>query len=321
MPWIRVATLLLISVLYACSYAFSDKPNCLERSIPVSLSDSNGAPNANLSASNLRGIYQKKPAVIESVRLEERPPRVVLLVDTSASMQLVGSAEAKIAEGVLSKLSTDVEVGLAFFAEDTTPVAYPTKDHQRLMYALEALRKGYIYEKKRTAIWSAVRESIKMFGTPVMGDSVYLISDGGDNGSKVRESDMEQILGSSGIRLFALLVAQPPGIRSRMSESLTGPGNVLAAAHFTGGTMISNAELSGIAEGEVDLAEKDGKATQLGQDIDRQIGQLLKFYRVEVRLPEPVDKPRNWKLELIGLGKFPGGKLELIYPNVLLPCP
>ena len=69
-----------------------------------------------------------------------------------------------------------------------------------------------------------------------------------------------------------------------------------------------------------DLLGKKGKETQLAREVNRQIDQLLNFYRVDITLPEPMDKPRNLNLILRGFDKVTSGKLELSYPRVLGPC-
>ena len=321
MPWITAATLFLISILSACSYAFADHPDCVERTIPVSLSDRNGVPLPNLTASNLQGTYQKRPIVIRSVEVNDRPPRVMVLVDTSGSMRTTGSSNADLAAAVVSKLPANVEVGLAFFAAKTVLVVTPTTDRVKLLYALEPLRKGFYYDEGMTALRSALLDSVKIFGPPVFGDTVLLISDGGENHSKASERDVEGILVSSGIRVFALTLQSEFGllIRSRTVEELDGPGTVQAVVRSTGGTALLIPPPY-FPTRPADILEKNGKETQLGHDIGRQIEQLLKFYRVEITLPGPVDKPRNWKLDLAGFDKGPAGKLELIYPTVLTPC-
>jgi hypothetical protein len=313
------AALLIAGFLIAGS-THAEQSGCLERTIPVSISSGDATSLPLLTVADLEGVYKKKPVSIKSVEINRRPPRIILLVDTSASMLTTERAAAGIGEAVLAKLPADAEVGLTLFADDPTPVTYPTKDRSRVTYALEALRTHRYYAKGRTAIWSAVRESIHMFGTPVVGDSFYLISDGGDNESKLPVRDLEQVLGNSGIRLFAVMLAQPIGIRSRTTEALSGPEILRDAVRSTGGTAISDQNSSGaVSEGSY-LMKKDGKVTEFGKDVDRQLDQILKFYRVEMTLPEPVDKRQNWKLDLTGSIKSQAGKLELAYPTALLPC-
>jgi hypothetical protein len=44
------------------------------------------------------------------------------------------------------------------------------------------------------------------------------------------------------------------------------------------------------------------------------------FYRLNVRLPEPVDKPFSWKIELLDESGHRDKHLQAIYPQRLAPC-
>jgi len=233
-------------------------------------------------------------------------------------MKIGGSNNAEFAEAILSKLPGDMEVGLAFFATKTTPLVPPTADHARLLFPLEALRQGDYPNSGITALRSAVLDAVKMFGTPLMGDTVYLISDGGENNSKAQEIDVDGALGSSGIRLFALMVSSEEiGIRSRKISEENGAAMLRDLVRAGGGTLVPKFGSTGVAS---DLLGKKAKESQLGKEVSRQIDQLLNFYRVDITLPEPADKPRKLNLILKGFDKETSGKLEFIYPAFLAPC-
>jgi hypothetical protein len=309
----------LIPVLSACSYAFADQPECLDRVIPVSISDSNGVPAVSMSVANLQGSYRKKPVFVKTIQLEERPPRIILLVDTSGSMGLRAEAAIDAAEGVMSHLPANVEVGLAFFAGNTIPVELPTSDRTTLLLQLQALRRSRSSYRGRTAIRSALVASARMFGTPALGDSISLISDGGENQSKSSPSDVEMALGNSAIRVFALIFQSILG-DPRGRDELTGGLYVQDVAESTGGTVVIIPSQTFPVSTSISFIDKNGKATQLALDLDRQLNRFLSFYRAEITLPERVKKPESWKLELAGGSKSNSGKLELSYPRVLLPC-
>jgi hypothetical protein len=263
-------------------------------------------------------MYQNKPIVIKAAGLAESPPRVILLVDTSGSMSLQENITGVIAERVVAHLPSNVEIGLMFFATKSTPMVVPTSDRGKLTFDLEALRSGDYYTEGVTALWSAVLESVKMFGAPVAGDSIFLISDGGENQSKVREPEVASVLGASGIRLFALILQESTLFRSRTPEMMDGPGIVQAAVRATGGTSVVIGDTP--YTDAFNFIDKRGKPTPLGIDMNRQISQLLKFYRVEITLPKAVDKPRDWKLNLSGFSDLVRDNRVFTYPRMLFPC-
>ncbi len=229
-----------------------------------------------------------------------------------------GSNNAEFAEAVLSKLPDDIEVGLVFFAIKTIPMVPLTKDHSKLLFPLEALRSGDYSDRGGTALRSAVVEAAKIFGTPRIGDTVYLISDGGENESKAQEADVNAGLGGSGIRLFALMVISEENIIGRRSrEELEGAPLMQGLVSANGGTIVPKFGTRGVAS---DTVGKKGQETQLGKEVSQQIEQILNFYRLDITLPEPTDKPRKLNLILKGFDRSTSRKLKLIYPNILAHC-
>lgn len=262
------------------------------------------------------------PAVtIRSIKPADRLPRVVLLVDTSGSMESSEPAAAVLAEHLVSRLPAETEIGLAFFDSNYHPMVSLGKDRAKVTFLLEALKNRQYYAEGVTALWSAVGEAAKMFGAPSLGDTIYVISDGGDNRSWTRKRDVLEALTSSGIRLFAAVFADPIGIRSRTPEELDAPGIIKEAVHITGGALLFDPEASGGPYSySLDMVEKNGKPTQFAENLNRQVNQLLNYYRLEISLLEPIHKPQSWRLQVIGDGQSPTKRLQLIYPALLMPC-
>ena len=326
MPRLALAGLL---VALALAPTQTQQAGCLERAIPVSISSKDGIATPELTIANLEGTYYRHPVTVKAVELAKKPPRVILLIDMSGSMKWRVNAIGEGAERILESLPLQSEVGLVFFQSEIIPVTLPTSDRKSLLLQVEALRNNRQSFKGRTALRNAVLAGVKMLGTPALGDSLYLISDGGDNQSKTQEGDMERQLEESGIRLFALVLSD--GIMARIiPEEIAGPNLLKSAAGNTGGTAIEagvaphidvSGESGAIANDmRVDFVKKDGTPTQLGQDLSQQIRQIVNYYRVDVSLPEPVEKPRALKMELIGFDKSRERTLALSYPNTVFPC-
>lgn len=312
--------LLALSLLLAAA-ASVGQSKCLERTIPVSVSSHDGTAAPELTATNLEGTYRGKPVAIKEVELEEKPPRVILLVDNSGSMESRHDAEIDAAERLLSKLPSNINVGLAFFANEIVPVALPTTDRPALSRQLEALRKNRPSFKGKTALWSSVLQSVKMLGAPIVGDSIYLISDGGDNRSNTREESVEQALRDAGVRLFVLLLQPNPGAARGVLEDISGPASVRLVSQSTGGIVVSTVYVGFADDETLSFAGKDGKVTRFGQAFDEQVVQIFRFYRVEFSLPEAPKMTKDLKLDVIGFDKTTRGKLEFNYPATVLPCP
>ncbi|SRR5579871_476789 len=318
---IRGITLVLLFFFAAALAAPAQQAApCLERTIPVSVASNDGSPTPELTAAVLKGMYDKKPVMVKSVEMEKIPPRVIFLVDTSGSMQGNGGLSADAAEDVLSQLPGNVEVGLALFSAELHPMLTPTKDHTRLIDQLDAVSRLSRFDKGHTALWAAVRDSLKMFGSPRLGDSIYLISDGADNSSNTNASEVGGFLASSGVRLFAFILEHPFGIRSRTPEELVGPDLFRGATRLSGGTTFFVPVPDQPYKYRIDLADKNGKPTQIAQGIQKQVGQMVGFYRVEITLPQGLKKPKSWKLDFASLDKLQQDRFELSYPTLLTPC-
>src|SRR5579863_6774902 len=159
-----------------------------------------------------------------------------------------------------------------------------------------------------------------MFGAPRLGDSIYLISDGGDSGGNTQATAVGGVLAGSGVRLFAFILEHTVTIRSRTPEELAGPAAFPRAVGLTGGSAFFVPAPDPADSYRIDLVDKSGKPTQIAMGIQRQVQQILGFYRVEIGLPQSVEKPKNLKLNFAASDKFQRNRFELSYPTLLTPC-
>jgi hypothetical protein len=311
----RFAQNIIFLIAVTAAFCHAEESGCLERTIPVSSSNTDMSFTSELTAGSLEGVYGKKPVLVKSVELENTPPRVVLLVDTSGSMNTRVNATIDAAEGVLSRMPDNLQVGLAFFSVDTIPVVPPTTDRKVLIFQLESLRKNHASFRGDTAVWSALIRGAKIFKEPRTGDAIYLVSDGGENKSTETEKSVLTELTRAGVRLFAFILTSS-GFRGRSPEELEGPIEIQKLVDATGGTSIVTTEDTHPNSARAILIDKNGNPTHLGVSVSQQLNQLLRFYRVQITLPDSVDKPRHWKLRFTGEGK----NIVLTYPNMLSPC-
>jgi hypothetical protein len=297
---------------------------CKQRTIPVSIGTTDGSPIPALDSTNLEGMYRNKPIRVISTPINQEPPRAILLFDTSGSMRDVRSMTkwnliGNIAENLLSEMPPASEIGLGFFSNKLEPVALPTTDRKILRYQLEGLHSHPNYFGGRTALWSAIVDSLKMLDRPHVGDIIYVITDGENNSSKVRMNRVSQALAESGVRLFTFLC------EGLTMERFTNSSDVSRVSKDTGGGVVAlstyfKGPFAGIPDHDLALVDKSGKPTWLGSQLRSQYRQMLSFYRVDIELPETVDKPREWYLDLAGFDKPQRGKLVLTYPRMLAPC-
>jgi len=308
--------------------AGGQQDSCRQRTIPVSIFGVDGSPVPLLSSANLEGSYRKKPVAVTGAVINREPPRVVLLLDASASMHGPRSQHdlnfsVDLAEDLLSGMPSASEVGLGFFSEELEPIARPTSDRKTLIYQLEGLRSNPSSSRGKTALWAAIFDSVKMFERPRLGDAIYVITDGGDNLSHITAKDVARTLGEASVRLFAFVFQRERDSAATSPEERTGPAIVHQVVDDTGGTIVGyEGDSFGVFTKSHDSAfvGKSGKPTRLGSLLGSQYRQLSSFYRVDIDLPETLDKPQKWELDLTGFGKSERDKLVLRYPHMLVPC-
>ena len=317
----RAAFVFILGCLFGLP-AYGQENSCQRRTIPVSLETKDAGPAPEISSANLEASYKNKPVQINLVTFESRLPRIMLLLDTSASMQRNRNQVINLAEELLSKLPPPTEVGLAFFAKEVQPIALPTTDREKLKYQLEGLRRSQPSFRGKTALWASVLGTLKMLHSPLPGDVIFLISDGENNESNLKEDNVALALTSAGVRIFGLVVQNQQGIRIPSQEA-TSRIQVWQMIENTGGTGVAyDATYIGHFPSAQypPLFDKTGQPTQFGIALEEQRRQLSTFYRVEINLPETVDKTREWKLNLTGFSKPQRDTLILRYPRLLAPC-
>src|SRR2546427_8847389 len=138
----------------------------------------------------------------------------------------------------------------------------------------------------RTPLRDAVLEGLKLLEPATPGDVIYAITDGGDNASKSSPVAVEKALVSAGIRLFAFLVVDYPGLR-RVPEELYGPDDFLQLVQATGGSTLQlNANPRSEPRDPVEERDRPAPGAGAGQ-LDLPVAQCD---RVGGDLPETVTK-------------------------------
>jgi hypothetical protein len=320
----RTGTLVLSCLCVAP--VFAQRPSCQQRTIPVSVVSKNNSPLPSLSAANFEGEYRQKPVRIISATVNKEPPRVVLLLDASGSMQgpiSEWSFAVGIAEDLVTGLPPTTEIGLVIFSTKSTRVATPTNERQKLMNELETLRtdpRALPPKPRKTALWDAIVDSFNMLDRPRLGDVIYVVTDGLDNASSAKSKEVTQTLGAVGVRLFAFAIRDEP---HNIPPELLSAQNFLQTVENSGGIFVYfRPKINGVVAyfPDPDFFEKSGKLTNVGLGLALQYQQMLSFYRLEIDVPAVVDKPRELKLDLVGFGKLQLESLVLTYPAILLPC-
>ena len=287
----------------------------LRRTLAVNVLDKQGNLVRGLTAADFRGEFRGHPVKILSLTRTTGSRRIVILLDVSGSMtgsQRKMKLGLTAAEDAAVYSSAETRLGLLIFAEKVVDKVDFSEGRSTVAAKLAAIKAGKEppYDVKGgTALIDTLVEATRMLGTGKSGDAVYVITDGGDSASRTRYRDMEGGLLVAGVRFYAFALYDPIAQRS-MPEYLWGPNWLLDSARNTGGAFV----------GVGDIPRSDDELQALGAVTRRVYEQMAEFYGVEAELAQAVDKPRDWKLEVVNADGKRRKDVEVVYPRKLVPC-
>ena len=218
----RKSVLLGAVILSSVSSLPAQQAPCSTRTLLVNVIDQEGKP-AQVSADSFRAKYHGHSVDILSVTSVAASRRIVLLLDATGSMQdgLKWEAEQLLARDIVQG-PPDSSFALMIFGSDIEdkigfaqgPVALAKKLND-LPSELQAIPKG----ERKTALYDAILAALNELTPPREGDTIYVITDGEDNRSTNKPSQVEPRLLAVGVRPFAFLFEPPQCVGEPLRES------------------------------------------------------------------------------------------------------
>jgi hypothetical protein len=278
-----------------------------------------------LSAANFRGNLRGHDVEIVSASIDTSPRHIVLLLDASGSM--AESSEAwhaskSLSEDLIRFSPPHASIAQMAFSKTILDTAGFDQDRLALLKRLAVLVKVCEQPRKtrRTALFDAISSGVGALGVSDFGDVIYAVTDAKDNESQAQVKRVEQDLLGTAVRLFSVVITYGDEMEGRVLEEIGARNRFLSMVEATGGNVL--ALPYGPASDPIPLAYI--KAKTMGDRIDlalhRLYEQMGEFYRLDLRLPVTVDKPTEWKLEVIDEHGRPNRRVEVHYPHQLMPC-
>lgn len=295
----RFGVLLLLGI----SLRARDSGFCTD-SIIVNVRDHQGQQVAGLLPSSFHATVGKDVLKIMSATIGTAPPRIVLLLDQSGSINgFNGSLDAEMAaaEDFVDLNEGKAHVAVVVFSDHVIDTIGFDRPRREILQKLSARRDG----KGQTAFYDSLIYGASLFGTTEPGDAVYAITDGGDNRSKSHPRDVEHKFVSKGVRLFAFVLSHR--YFSTEEESM-GRADLAELVEATGGAAVSM-----VGSPVANQADRLRPARQSLYDS------MERFYHLELEAPS-VGKESRWKLEVIGMRGKKRKDVEVDYPRNLAPC-
>jgi hypothetical protein len=279
---------------------------CRGRSLMVSVIDAKGNPVPGLGRADFAAKFRGKPVNITFVEPDTSTRHIVILLDASGRM-LSDRRKAVLdaVDDLLTKAPAQIPIALSVFSGKVESSVTFSQNRAAISSELSALRlerKAMLKGPHHSALWDGVLDALGMFGTPRLGDVIYAITDGEDNERDGDHRRVEEALLLSGVRLFVCL-----SLPDNSPLTAEGALDLLEAVGVTGGSLATSGGL------------KSNLQLPPGPALDVLYRRMTVFYRLDVELPEAVDKPRDRDLKLEVQGKNKKG-WNLVYPRKLMPC-
>lgn len=278
----------------------SPSDRCSQQIIPLTPT----APAPAWDSHSLVLTVGGKQVPIEAVSVTPHPPRVLLLVDASGSMgpEPGGSSPnwgvgLRAAAFALDVVPPESPVSLGSFNEKDNFGKFETRPEvQKELMAL-----SYQKPNHRTAIYEALLKAAAQFEPAQFGDTIFLVTDGGDNRSGELQKKARLELIARGIRVFVFLVVKT----YKTPEEREGPGDMFDLAKATGGTLVQ-------APWSKPWIESEEAKTLL-----QQVRTMARWpYRLQFQLDRPLEKSAKLKISSARADR----SLEFGYPREVLPC-
>jgi len=322
---------------------------CLQRTLMVGIADDHGVVPPNLTSKNFR--ITRRGRAVSSLRAvySEGPRRVVVLLDISESMH---GPEGKhspqweiaraAARSLLASLPSSSAVGLMTYA-DKTETRAPLSGDRRLAEEWLDSNPGHQLAslKGHSAMYDAIEAAEKQLEPTQPGDVIYIITDAGENASKIRGSKVEKSLAEAGVRLFAfLLVPSGPGT----SDEIDGANELRLLAIHSGGFMqvvLANDARRGeanpvnpeqmrplwhafVRKGQLPvssgMAYDASTQEQIRLHTDLLNRWISSFYFLTFQIPEGELKPIHLDVAVIDSQGHKRNNMTLAYSRTLTPC-
>jgi len=231
------------AVLGLPSWAGDDA--CLHRTVSLTAADRDWAPIPNLKPEDFRGEFRGKPVKILSIVADERPHRIVIILDASGSIgppptTSVGSAwplERQMASHFVEIRPRKTTFALLVFNDKVIDQIDFSQGPETVVEKLRQIGADSNYQKVhvkgRTALWDTLLVGLGLLHEPTSADSVYLISDGGEDASRATSTDVRRRLAASSSRVFVSLMISSTGNHNRTPEELNGPEEMSKIASIT----------------------------------------------------------------------------------------
>ena len=215
--------------------------------VPVSVFDPQNRVVSHLGAGAFRVFENGVEQRVEAVGEEDAPASIGFVLDTSGSMGVkIDLARDAILRFVKAANPED-EFFLLPFDSHPGAVTGFTSRAEDIADQLTRMRPA-----GTTAMLDAIQTAfVKMRRARHARRAVIIVSDGGDNHSRVTKTEVLRLAREAAVQVYALGTYEPPATRHRTPEEFTGPELLATITEQSGGRSFPAQRLSDISDAAI----------------------------------------------------------------------
>jgi Mg-chelatase subunit ChlD len=279
----------------------------------------------NLSAGDLAAKLNGQPVRITSAEVGTGS-RFVLVLDSSGSMSGTTSTSPpfprkrqserrnwllvlQLAEIIVASAPKNSAIGIITFGDSVSESVPLHESRVPLQEALERERQNLRAPFGKSALWDAIDKAIGMLKPAQEGDFILVISDAGDNQSKISFHDLGSELLAQRIRLLPILSISGPPLTE---EERLGPSAMEMLAKSSGGLVFSINPRSW-------ASRPPAESSEFLASLARSVLAVATYsYILSLDVPD-LSKKQKLRIESAG-GQLGRKRLKLYYPPEIGPC-
>jgi len=278
------------------------------------------APIANLTAEDFRASARSKP-VVRTAEYHAQPATAVLLLDVGHNPKTDWKSALAVATDLIMALSPTIELDLITFSDRVEQKFLFQRDRQSFLSTLSQLT-PVGHRSSQNGLLAAVSEGFAALNPPHPGDVEIFISAAPATESKEKHEQqrLEQLLSSSGVRLFGVgLTEQVLLLNGRPTSGIPlKPSEVDEHSEF-----VSSSELLAYDTGGMFLpfmvTPKSSKPPARRLEAEFMVFAISNFYVLDLDISQSIRQNEQLRIELRN-GQLAGATL-LWHPARLYPCP
>ena len=242
---LRILLGLMVVVLSTQNQVAAQGEPCEPRLLPISLVGPDATFLNGFGVSDIALKSHTFDVKGISIQPDSRLRRVVILLDLSSSMaggssQSTWNVVTEFVSHVAGVSATNTQFALVLFSDHILETIDFSRDRGAVHRRLQEISDDPEFRKRnvhgRTALFDALKTGFHLIGSPTSADSLFVITDGGDNVSKAHADEILKMLTPSMARVFALFFQHRDYMSSQTQEVSSSAKDFLELVYKSGGS-------------------------------------------------------------------------------------